>query len=111
MIEIIPSSLDYNHEEYDSCGNTTIAILKIDTIKIPLCQNCVKELTEEMGKFNSTTFCHECKHFIMSDSGWHYGGSCKLKAEKGEKTVTEEDAGYIYCVECMDTCKDAVATK
>ena len=33
MIEIRP--VNYEDEEYDSCGNTTHAVLKVDRITIP----------------------------------------------------------------------------
>ena len=106
MIEI--TSAGYEDEEYDSCGNTTMAILKIDRIKIPLCRSCVEELTESMETFNNTVFCYKCDKFIMSRSGFRYGGSCKSKAEKEGKEISEKDAGYLFCVDCMHTCEDAI---
>lgn len=87
----------------DSCGNTTVAILNINGIKIPLCEICIKELSESLKKFNDTIFCYMCKNFIMSRSGWSYGGSC-MKDGK----VEIEDAGYVSFVSCMDTCNDAI---
>ena len=54
MIEIIPTNHEY--EEYDSCGNTTIAVLKVDRITIPLCMRCLDELNESLSEFNNTTF-------------------------------------------------------
>ena len=102
MIEINPSN-KYNDEEFDSCGNLAMAVLKIDNIKIPLCNRCINELNESLSEFNNTVFCYKCKHFIMSSSGWRYGGSCRK-----DKEIKLRDAGYINCVDCMDTCKDAV---
>ena len=106
MIEITP--VDYGDEEYDSCGNTTLAVLKVNSIKIPLCESCIKELMQSIEELNNTVFCYKCKNFIMSDSGFNYGGSCKLRAQKDGKEISEKDAGYLYCVECMHTCKDAI---
>lgn len=106
MIEINPVS--YNDSEYDCCGNETIASIHINNIKIPLCDECVKELTQSLYKFNNTVFCHKCKEFVMSKSGWKYGGSCRRKAKLNNEIITEKNAGYNYCVDCMDTCKDAV---
>lgn len=102
MIEIVPTN--YECEEYDSCGNTTIAVLKVDRITIPLCMRCLDELNESLSDFNNTTFCYQCEKFIMSKSGWRYGGSCRR-----DRDIEHKDAGYINCVDCMDTCKDAVA--
>lgn len=106
MIELVGKV--YEDEDYDSCGNTTHAILKINSIKIPLCRECLDELLQSVEKFNNTIFCHQCNHFIMSNSGWRYGGSCKKQAEKDGKIVLEKDAGFNYCVDCMGTCKEAV---
>lgn len=106
MIEIV--STEYEDIEYDSCNRTAIAVLEINGIKIPLCENCVKELTQSIEEFNNTVFCHKCENFIMSDSGFRYGGSCKLRAQKDGKEISEKDAGYLYCVDCMHTCKDAI---
>lgn len=43
----------------------------------------------------------------MSKSGWRYGGSCKKRAEKDGEIITEKDAGFNYCVDCMYTCENA----
>ena len=102
MIEINAVD-DYYNEEYDACGNTTIAVLKVNHINIPLCNECVNDLNESLSEFNNTIFCHKCAHFIMSESGWRYGGSCRK-----DKEIESKDAGYINCVDCMYTCKDAV---
>lgn len=101
MIEL--NAVTYDDEKYDSCGNTTIAVLKVNSIKIPLCNECLNELNVSLSTFNNTIFCHKCKYFIMSKSGWDYGGSCR---KNGEIEIT--DAGYINCVDCMNTCKDAI---
>lgn len=101
MIEIRP--VNWEDEEYDSCRSTTVAVLKVDRITIPLCMRCVEELNESLSEFNNTTFCYQCEHFIMSHNGWRYGGSCRK-----DKDVPPESAGYINCKDCMDTCKDAV---
>ena len=102
MIKIKPTNNKY--EEYDSCGNTTIAVLKVDGITIPLCMRCLDELNESLSEFNNTTFCYQCEKFIMSKYGWRYGGSCRK-----DKPIELKDAGYINCRACTDTCKDAVS--
>jgi hypothetical protein len=96
---------DYNsYEGYDACGNTTHAVLQVGTIRIPLCEECINELTESLNKFNNTIFCYKCDNFVMSQYGFNYGGSCKHKAALNGGHVTKENAGYDYCVSCMDTC-------
>ncbi len=102
MIEIRP--FDWEDEKHDTCGNLTMAVLKIDRISIPLCRTCLEELNESLSEFNNTTFCYQCQHFIMSHCGWSYGGSCKK-----DRDIDLKDAGFINCRDCMDTCKDAIA--
>lgn len=102
MIEVRP--VDYEDEEYDSCGNTTHAVLKINGIKIPLCDKCLQELNQSLKQFNNTTFCYKCTNFIMSKWGWKYGGSCKK-----DRDIELKDVGFINSVDCMHTCKDAVS--
>ena len=95
---------DYEDKDYDSCGNTVIAVLEIDSISIPLCAECFKRLNEDIATYNSTIFCHKCSEFIMNKCGWRYGGSCKRKAARDNKIITEYNAGYDYWVDCLDTC-------
>ena len=101
MIEIKPAY--YEDEEYDSCGNTTVAVLKVNRITIPLCMQCINDLNESLLEFNNTTFCYQCENFIMSKSGWRYGGSCRK-----DEDIELKDAGFINFKGCMSTCKDAV---
>ena len=61
--------VDYEDEEYDTCGNTTHAVLKVNGIKIPLCGNCLQELNQSLKQLNNTTFCYKCANFIMSKWG------------------------------------------
>lgn len=49
MIEIKPVS--YQDAETDFCGSATVATLTIDKIIIPLCIDCIDELTESLSKF------------------------------------------------------------
>ena len=98
MIEIKPVS--YQDAETDFCGSATVATLTIDKITIPLCMDCIDELSESLSKFNNTTFCYQCRHFIMSEYGWSYGGNCKK-----DKDIKPQEVGY---KNPMDTCKNAV---
>lgn len=91
------SPRDYDTPERDLCGSLTYVVLKINNILIPLCEDCVRELTEEINRFNSTIFCYKCKHFAMSEYGLEYGGICKKVQEPNQ--VKERDF--------MDTCKEA----
>lgn len=110
-IEITPNYY-YEDFNYDSCGNEAMAVLSINNTKIPLCSDCINELTEKLKKFNETIFCYKCEEFVMSNSGWRYGGSCKRQQRlKSNIEITEENAGYISCVECMDTCEHAIIKK
>ena len=109
MIEL--RAIDLEDKEYDICGSTTHAVLEINNMIIPLCGNCLDELIEEVNKFQSKVYCHECKHFRFNGFGeWRYGGTCKKIAE--EKGIKEEDlipnnCGLYYDEAdkgCMDTC-------
>lgn len=83
-------AIAYGDKEHDICGKTTIAVLEVGGgIDVPLCQNCVEELTEQLSQFNNTIFCHKCNNFKMDEYGWNYGGRCSRHGK---------DVG------CMDTC-------
>ena len=89
-------------------NNCTAAVLEINGIGIPLCLTRLQSLIDAINKFAATIFCYKCDHFIMSRSGWNYGGSCKYQAQQHNDTVTELTAGYKYCVDCMHTCPHAI---
>ena len=97
----------YDDPEYDVCGSTCIAVIDLSNMKIPLCRECIGDLFNGIEKFKNTVFCEKCEHFIMSESGWKYGGSCQLRAKEHGKIVTSLNAGYDFCVGCLDTCKNA----
>ena len=104
----------YNDPSRDNCtdpfsSSTTTAIIEIGNIKIPLCRSCMESLIAQVDEFKKTVFCYKCEHFIPSHAGWEYGGSCKLDASRHGETITEKDAGYNYCTDCMSTCKDALS--
>ena len=82
----------YEDADYDGCGHTTVASLRINGINIPLCEECVKELTRLLNKFNNTVFCHKCNSFTPNNAGWNYGGRCSCHNKD---------------VDCMGTCDDA----
>lgn len=83
----------YEDKHYDSCGNVTIAVLEVNQISIPLCSECMEDLSRSVDTFiKHTVFCHQCEHFCKSTAGWHYGGRCKM---------------HNIDRDCMDTCRDA----
>ena len=103
----------YNDPSNDNCtspfcNSATVAVIEIGNIKIPLCAGCLESLLEQVEVFKNTVFCHKCEHFIPSRAGWTYGGSCKLEASKHGVLITEKEAGFNYCTDCMNTCKDAI---
>lgn len=112
--EIILRAANYDDPTEDHCSpmfsnDRTVAILEINGIMIPLSLDRVNNLIDKVNEFSNTIFCYKCEHFIMSKSGWNYGGSCKFDAEKEGKIITEENAGYSYCVDCMQTCTNCSA--
>jgi len=105
MIKLRP--VDWDDPKYDGCVYATMAVLDVNGIRIPLCEECVEELSADLKAFNQMVFCHKCEHAIPSKWGWSYGGSCRKKAETYGKEITDETAGYECCVGWMDTCDDA----
>ena len=94
----------------NSCGNTSIAEIHYNGMRIPLCTECLDSLRKSLKEYDETVFCYKCKNFIMSEDGWNYGGSC-LKSLDDKTTFKTSDAGHVYCKSCMDTCKDALYRK
>lgn len=95
---------DWDSEEYCVCGASTYAELKVGSIKIPLCEDCFKELTEEVDSFKNVIPCGKCKWAIKSEYSLF---SCGLKAQKNGKQLTARDIGYWYPVDYTDTCDEA----
>lgn len=102
MIELRAKS--YDDPQYDKCGNTTIAVIEDSGFKYALCEDCIKDLIESVHEFENTIFCYQCSNFRRSPSGWEYGGSCQAKSDT---LIDPKSYGYIHCVNCMDTCKEA----
>lgn len=107
---------EYDDPISDQCApiftnDRTVAVLEINGIRIPLSFDRVEDLISKVEEFKNTTFCYKCDYFIMSKSGWNYGGSCKLKGKRHDEDLNENNAGFIYCVDCMATCKDAIPKK
>lgn len=99
MIEI--RTPDYNDEEYTD-GAPTYAVLNIRGIKIMLNKNDLDNLEEELKRYSKPHYCYQCKKFIMNKYGeWKIGGSCCKN-----KSISQEQAGYENCVDCMNTCSD-----
>jgi hypothetical protein len=96
---------DYDAPEYDICGyHEVVAILEVNNMKIPLCLDCIKELTESLKIYNSTAMCYKCKNFIKKNE-LHYGGSCLYKAENDGVHLEKMDIGYKYHVDAFDGCE------
>ena len=104
MIKIGPNNI--SHSMRDRCHNRAIAILWIDDNAMPLCANCVKQLAQTLEDYiitYDTITCDKCKYFTRIDYGYEYG-SCQKKAEKDGKSIPEKLDGYVYTVNCTDTC-------
>jgi len=94
MIEIEEAGWD--SPETDGCYSMTYAVLKVNGIVIPLCEDCLRDLEEELKNYRSKIHCYECKHYVCSNSGLQYGGSCQLEANEKGKTITSQNAGYNF---------------
>jgi len=102
MIEL--RAVSYDDPVYDKCGNTTMAVIEDSGFKYALCGECVNDLINSVHEFENTIFCYQCSNFRKSPSGQTYGGSCQAKSDT---PIDPKDYGYIHCVNCMDTCKEA----
>jgi hypothetical protein len=47
---------EYYDPDYDNCGKDIKAILQIDTIKIPLCEDCLDDLNEAIIDYQFSKF-------------------------------------------------------
>lgn len=96
---------EYDHFDddlkYDDCGSSTVAVLKVGSVKIPLCWDCVNELHEELTDFIKPHYCFQCKHWKPSRWGYNHSGSC---CKDGD--VTEDSIGYKNPRYRMEHCKD-----
>lgn len=104
---------DYNDKEYDSCGNTTIAILENDGISIALCEECVNDLIQTVEKFKNTVYCKDCMYWYCSKYGVKYNGTCIRKIPGWSEGVNitellpESEYGQQYATEFMNTCENS----
>ena len=106
MIEI--KNPDYDAPEYDICGyREVVAILKINNMILPLCKDCIKELSSEIQTYNNTPHCYECKNFVNTN-GLSYGGGCRYESENNGDHLTDQEIIYKYHVETCDSCEHFV---
>lgn len=93
---------NYYDPEYDSCGNTTVAVFKINSVSIPLCSDCLEELKDEIKKYEESKFCSKCKHFGCSESGIRYGGSCLIE----DPNLPKSEYGHRYTRDRFSICNN-----
>ena len=103
----------YDDPYEDKCApifkeDATVAVLEINGTIIPLSLDRMNDLITKVTDFSKIIFCYKCENFIMSSSGWKYGGSCILEGKKRGKEITSKLAGYECCVDCTHTCPEAV---
>ena len=87
--------------KYDDCCNLTVATLKVGSVKIPICWDCINELQEELTRFIKPQYCFQCKHWKPSPYGYSYSGSCCK-----DEDVSDNSIGYKKPRDRMDKCKD-----
>lgn len=86
----------WDDDKFDACGNRTQVVLTVNHIKIPLCEDCLTDLQNELKRFNETKFCKKCKYFKYDK--WGENASCM--AQEG---MTDEKVGWSCCVYEYDT--------
>ena len=100
--------LSENDKQYDDCGTTTEAILEINSVSIPLCEECIQDLREQLAKYDATVFCKDCKYWHQSEYG-DLTGTCEYQYVQihGKFDLTK-DFGYSCCEGYMHTCKHGI---
>ena len=79
---------------------------------IYLTEQDFNDLYASIQEYVTTTFCKDCVHGRVSNSGLSYGLSCNLECLQ-EFHVPESitDYGYNHCHHAYDTCKHATTSK
>ena len=79
---------------------------------IYLTEQDFNDLYASIQEYVTTTFCKDCVHSRVSNSGLSYGLSCNLECLQ-EFHVPENplDYGYNHCHHAYDTCKHATTSK
>ena len=98
----------FDSSEYDPCGKMTIAVLEVNNITIPLCEDCLKDLERDLIKFKNTIFCRDCTKWHRSEHGIKYGGTCEVKVEQNGESMDKilpRDYGYYYGTYFNETCE------
>ena len=105
-------TISYDDPQQDNCCRKAAAILELDNIRIPLCEDCLNKLTARLSDFNKIIFCKDCCNFMMNKYGLAYDGSCKKKAlDHGVQSIPKESIGFDYWTGPYDTCKYACSNK
>lgn len=100
--------LSENDKQYDDCGTTTKAILEINSISIPLCEDCIQDLRDQLAKYDTTVFCKDCKFWHRSEYRY-LCGTCEYQYVQihGKFDLTK-DFGDSCCEGYMHTCKHGI---
>lgn len=104
-------SVEYKDKDIDNCGNTSVAVLEIGSISIPLCNECVVNLMRDVHRFKRTIFCKDCRYWHCNKHGVRYGGTCELKVGESFSKLSEGDFGGVCRTEFMNTCEHAAIRK
>ena len=93
-------------------GYPVCAKIETEDSLIYLSEEDFNDLQSSMQKYADTTFCKDCLHGRVSNSGLSYGLSCNLECLK-EFHVPENplDYGYNHCHHAYDTCKYATTSE
>lgn len=93
-------------------GYPVCAKIETEDSLIYLSEEDFNDLQSSMQKYADTTFCKDCVHGRVSNSGLSYGLSCNLECLK-EFHVPENPSnyGYNHCHHAYDTCKHAATSE
>lgn len=93
-------------------GYPVCAKIETEDSLIYLSEEDFNDLQSSMQKYGDTTFCKDCVHGRVSNSGLSYGLSCNLECLK-EFHVPENPSnyGYNHHHHAYDTCKHATSSK
>lgn len=93
-------------------GYPVCAKIETEDSLIYLSEEDFNDLQSSIQKYADTTFCKDCVHGRVSNSGLSYGLSCNLECLK-EFHVPENPSnyGYNHCHHAYDTCKYATTSE
>lgn len=88
------------------CDSNLVEILiSIGNVEIPLCNECAKNLQEELSNVVNLKYCKDCKHFLESSEAKYNCGGCVARNIPREHCIvspwqyTENDCEFFETID------------